>query len=85
MQFLFVVQNFMKFVLSKFNVSLLALIHMFTPAETSFMQIWKQSVCVCGIIIIVSSTKSVGLDREFMVGGREEKFPNILEISIMWQ
>jgi hypothetical protein len=52
----------MKFVLSKFNVSLLALIHLFKPAKTSFMQIWKQSISGREIIILVSSAKSIGLD-----------------------
>jgi hypothetical protein len=69
-QFLLVVQNFMKFVLSKCDVSLLALIHLFKPAKTSLMHIWKQSISGCVIIIFVSSAKSIGLDWELMVGGR---------------
>jgi hypothetical protein len=52
----------MKFVLLKFNVSLLALIHLLEPAKTSFMQIWKQSISGCEIIILVTSAKSIGLD-----------------------
>jgi hypothetical protein len=60
----------MKFVLSKFNVSLLALIHLFKPAKTSFMQMWKQAITGCEIIILVSSAKSIGLDCELMVWGR---------------
>jgi hypothetical protein len=55
---------------SKFNVSLLALIHLFNPAKTSFMQIWKQSISGCEITILVSSAKSIGLDWELMVGSR---------------
>jgi hypothetical protein len=49
----------MKFVLSTFNVSLLALIYLFKPAKTSSMQIWKQSISGCEIIIILVSSAKI--------------------------
>jgi hypothetical protein len=63
-------QNFIKFVLSKFSVSLLSLIHLFKLVKTSFMQFLKHSISRCDIIILVLSAKCIVSDWVLTIWGR---------------
>jgi hypothetical protein len=60
----------MIFVLSKLNVTLLALDYVFEIVKTSRRQFWKLPTYGCEIVILIPSTKSIGMVLELVLGDR---------------